>query len=78
MRCYNNTGIPVIIVIHVIILKGLQDNSIAVIGNKDKSQNGNYQVNVLVLTVCGDVSWIEGVPIYSSDFSVFSSPPQCH
>ena len=47
MRCYNNTGIPVIIVIHVIILKGLQDNSIAVIGNKDKSQNGNYQVNVL-------------------------------
>ena len=78
MGSYNNKGITVIIVIHVIHFKGLQDNGIAVIGKKDKSQRGNYQINVLVLTVCDDESWIEGVPNYSSVFSVGFSPPQCH
>ena len=68
MGSYNNKGITVIIVIHVIHFKGLQHNSIAVIGKKDKSRRGNYQINVLVLTVCDDESWIEGVPNYSSVF----------
>ena len=34
MGCYSNKGIMVTIVIHVINFKGLQDNSIAVIGKK--------------------------------------------
>ena len=60
MGCYNNIGITVIIVIHVIHFKGLQDNSITVIGEKIKTQYGNSQTNVMFWTVYGDPSWFEG------------------
>ena len=44
---YNNTGIKATLVIHLINFKELKDNTMAVIGKKNKAQLGNSQMSVV-------------------------------
>ena len=68
MGCYNNIGITVIIIIHVIDFKEWQDDSMALIRENIKTQHGNYQMTVVFWSVYGVPSWLEG---HSNCISVF-------
>ena len=73
---YNNTGIKATLVIHLINFKELKDNTMAVIGKKNKAQLGNSQMSVVSFwsSVHGDPPYFEGVSNYLIVFLSITMP----